>query len=105
MEASELLEIIGDKHSTEILRILHRRELNATDIIRNTKIPPGVVYRKIHTLKNAGLIETIGRPLTSAGKRIWIFKSTLKASHIYYDGAKLKIVIEKINGQKLIFED
>src|SRR3989344_125870 len=100
MKASELLEIIGDKYSAEILRVLHRRELNAIDIIRNTKIPPGVVYRKIHTLKNAGLIEIAGRPLTSANKRIWVFKSTIKASHIYYDGAKLKITIEKISGQK-----
>jgi predicted transcriptional regulator len=98
MQSPETSRIMADRHSARILLATMRNPRSAFDISENLGIPIAVCFRKIKLLEDAGLIICAERRFTKSGKRISLFKSTLRNGPIVFESSKVQAKIEMFDG-------
>ena len=74
----EILQIMADKYSRDLLRVTQNFPKSAFKIADETGIPISTVYRRIQKLRDLGLLRTSGE-ITLEGKRHALYQSKVKA--------------------------
>ncbi len=73
----EILQIIADKYSRDLLKVTLAISKPAFKIAEETGIPISTVYRRIQKLQNVGLVRSSGE-ITLEGKRHSLFQSKVR---------------------------
>ncbi len=95
MDALESSRLIMDKYAAKILVATHRKPKSAIQLSKKHGIPIAICYRRIHKLEEAGFLKEADRVLTQDGKRVSVYKSTLKNVHIIFEDGNFRIKMEK----------
>jgi hypothetical protein len=67
-------------------------------------IPIAACYRKIKSLKNAGLLKSDNNDYSEFGKRTSRYASQLKKAYVYFVDGKMKLRVELSNDMMKYFE-
>jgi len=95
MDALESSRLIMDKYAAKILVATHRKPKSAIQLSKKHGIPIAICYRRIHKLEEAGFLKEADRVLTQDGKRVSVYKSTLKNVHIIFEDGNFRVKMEK----------
>ncbi|MCL4325721.1 MAG: helix-turn-helix domain-containing protein [Candidatus Thermoplasmatota archaeon] len=93
-----------DQYNVRILLAINRDAKSVQELSERFDIPIAECYRKIHSLEKAGLIEKVGRILTSDGKRRSIYESTIKNINIDIVDTVIYIKVIKKNNESQVIE-
>jgi predicted transcriptional regulator len=98
LQALETSRLITEEYSAKILLATMGKPKTAFELSEKLGIPIAACYRKIRLLEQAGLIQCVERRLTQAGKRISLYKSSVKNAQIIVERNKLRARIEMVDG-------
>jgi predicted transcriptional regulator len=98
LQALETSRLITEEYSAKILLATMGKPKTAFELSEKLGIPIAACYRKIRLLEQAGLIHCVERRLTQAGKRISLYKSSVKNAQIIVERNKLRARIEMVDG-------
>ena len=101
MDAFEITQLLTDEYSAKILVGTFKSPRSAIELSREHNIPVAACYRRIKTLEKAGLIKCVEKALTKKGKRIGLYASQLKNAYIFFEGGKIRVRFELLNGEIL----
>jgi predicted transcriptional regulator len=87
----EILQIMADKYSRDLLKITLDCPKSAFKIAQETGIPISTVYRRIQKLQDAGIVRVSGE-INLEGKKHFLYQS------------KVKEISSKINGEFINIE-
>jgi len=73
--------------------------MNAIQLSDALGIPIAACYRRIRTLKEAGVLKEEGRAVSIGGKLVATYRSSLEKAEVVLTDGRLRILI-KANGQK-----
>lgn len=91
----EILSILGDEYSRNILSILSKNEMNAQEISDKLGIPSSTTYRKIKNLENAELVKKTKVVRTLEGLDESYYKSLVSGIDIKFKDGEIFCKIEK----------
>jgi len=74
----DILEIMADKYSRDLLRATGEVPKSAFRISQETGIPISTVYRRIQKLQDAGVVRVSGE-INLEGKKHFLYQSKVKA--------------------------
>jgi DNA-binding Lrp family transcriptional regulator len=98
MGAFDEFRLLLDEYSSEILELTGSEPLNATELSDALGIPIAACYRRIRTLKNAGLLREEGRTVSIGGKLVATYRNAVDRAEVMLQDGRLKVVI-KANGE------
>ena len=85
MDDEDLLAVLGEKYSLEVLRATHEPR-SAREVSDHLDIPIATCYRRIEALVEAGLLEEVGRQLSDRGRRSSVYRRTVDEVVLSFDG-------------------
>jgi predicted transcriptional regulator len=98
MQSPDVSRLLADRHSARIILATMRNPRSAFDISECLGMPIAVCFRKIKLLEDAGLIACAERRFAKNGKKISLFKSTLRNSQMVLERNKVQAKIEMFDG-------
>jgi len=104
MDAFEITQMLTDEYSAKILVGTFRGAKSAIQLSREYGIPIAACYRRIKSLEAVGLIRCVGKALTKKGKRIGLYSSHLKNAYIFFEGGKIKVRFELLDGKIINYD-
>ena len=87
-----------EKYTGKILLASMGKPKSVNELSENLSIPIAVCYRKIKFLEDSSLMFCSERKLTRSGKRLNMYKYTVKNSHIVLERNYIWAIIEMIDG-------
>ena len=87
-----ILELVSDKYCRAILKSTMAKPKSATDIVKETKIPISTVYRRLQDLNDNKLLSISGQ-ISDDGKKLFLYKSKVRAISSTFDGNQIEIEI------------
>ncbi|MBC8482213.1 MAG: helix-turn-helix transcriptional regulator [Thaumarchaeota archaeon] len=74
----EILQIMADKYSRDLLRITQDSPKSAFKIAHETGMPISTAYRRIQKLQDVGVLR-VSAEITLEGKKHFLYQSKIKA--------------------------
>ncbi len=99
MDAFDLFRLVLDEYSAQIIRLTSPHPMNAIQLSDALGIPIAACYRRIRTLKEAGVLKEEGRAVSIGGKLVATYRSSLEKAEVVLTDGRLRILI-RANGQK-----
>ncbi len=99
MDAFDLFRLVLDEYSARIIQLTSPHSMNAIQLSDALGIPIAACYRRIRTLKEAGVLKEEGRAVSIGGKLVATYRSSLETAEVVLTDGRLRIQI-KANGQK-----
>ena len=105
---NEIFAIIKDKSCMEIINMLKKESMTASQIITNKKLQEyseKTIYRKIGLLYDMGCLTILGHIQSKDNKRVKVYSSTFDTVDLKIDGNNIAMAItvrEKIINDSLI---
>ncbi|MBU0623525.1 MAG: winged helix-turn-helix domain-containing protein [Candidatus Thermoplasmatota archaeon] len=99
MDAFDLFRLVLDEYSSQIIELTSPHPMNAIQLSDTLGIPIAACYRRIRTLKEAGVLKEEGRAVSIGGKLVATYRSSLERAEVILTDGRLRILI-KANGQK-----
>jgi DNA-binding Lrp family transcriptional regulator len=99
MDAFDLFRLVLDEYSSQIIQLTSPHPMNAIQLSDALGIPIAACYRRIRTLKEAGVLKEEGRAVSIGGKLVATYRSSLEKAEVILTDGRLRILI-KANGQK-----
>lgn len=99
MDAFDLFRLVLDEYSSKIIQLTSPHPMNAIQLSDALGIPIAACYRRIRTLKEAGVLKEEGRAVSIGGKLVATYRSSLEKAEVILTDGRLRILI-KANGQK-----
>jgi DNA-binding Lrp family transcriptional regulator len=99
MDAFDLFRLVLDEYSSQIIELTSPHPMNAIQLSDALGIPIAACYRRIRTLKEAGVLKEEGRAVSIGGKLVATYRSSLERAEVILTDGRLRILI-KANGQK-----
>lgn len=99
MDAFDLFRLVLDEYSSRIIQLTSPRPMNAIQLSDALGIPIAACYRRIRTLKEAGVLKEEGRAVSIGGKPVATYRSSLEKAEVILTDGRLRIQI-RANGQK-----
>ena len=99
MDAFDLFRLVLDEYSSQIIQLTSPHPMNAVQLSDSLGIPIAACYRRIRTLKEAGVLKEEGRAVSIGGKLVATYRSSLEKAEVILTDGRLRILI-KANGQK-----
>jgi DNA-binding Lrp family transcriptional regulator len=99
MDAFDLFRLVLDEYSSQIIQLTSPHPMNAVQLSDSLGIPIAACYRRIRTLKEAGVLKEEGRAVSIGGKLVATYRSSLEKAEVILTDGRLRIMI-KANGQK-----
>ena len=99
MDAFDLFRLVLDEYSSRIIQLTSPHPMNAIQLSDALGIPIAACYRRIRTLKEAGVLKEEGRAVSIGGKLVATYRSSLEKAEVILTDGRLRILI-KANGQK-----
>jgi hypothetical protein len=97
-QSLDLSRLLADRHSARLIQATMRNPRSAFDLSESLGMPIAVCFRKIKLLEDAGLIVCAERRFSKSGKRVSLFKSTLRNGHMVFERNKVQATIEMFDG-------
>ena len=88
----DILEIMADKYSRDLLRTTQEFPKSAFRISQETGIPISTVYRRIQKLQDAGVVRVSGE-INLEGKKHFLYQSKVKAISSKVSGEFINVEI------------
>ena len=88
----DILEIMADKYSRDLLRATRELPKSAFSISQETGIPISTVYRRIQKLQDAGVVRVSGE-INLEGKKHFLYQSKVKAISSKVSGEFINVEI------------
>jgi DNA-binding transcriptional ArsR family regulator len=98
MDTFDTFKIILDPYASEILSLTSQQPMNACELSEALGIPIAACYRRIRSLKAAGMIEEICKAVSAGGKSVALYKSTLESAEVVLRDGRLMVKI-RANGE------
>lgn len=70
---------------------LARRPSSVDDLFRSTDLPIATIYRKLKVLRDLGLVEMVGRPVTRRGRRHAVYGTRVVSLNLTFDGQRIAL--------------
>ena len=99
MDVFDLFRLVLDEYSSQIIELTSPHPMNAIQLSDTLGIPIAACYRRIRTLKEAGVLKEEGRAVSIGGKLVATYRSSLERAEVILTDGRLRILI-KANGQK-----
>jgi DNA-binding Lrp family transcriptional regulator len=99
MDAFDLFRLVLDEYSSRIIQLTSPHPMNAIQLSDALGIPIAACYRRIRTLKEAGVLKEEGRAVSIGGKLVATYRSSLERAEVILTDGRLRILI-KANGQR-----
>jgi DNA-binding Lrp family transcriptional regulator len=99
MDAFDLFRLVLDAYSSRIIQLTSPHPMNAIQLSDALGIPIAACYRRIRTLKEAGVLKEEGKAVSIGGKLVATYRSSLEKAEVVLTDGRLRILI-KANGQK-----
>lgn len=99
MDAFDMFRLLLDEYSSQIIQLTQPKALNAVDLSSMLGIPIAACYRRIRTLKDAGILKEEGRAVSIGGKLVATYRSSVDAAELMLKDGRLRVLIST-NGQR-----
>lgn len=86
----KILFILSDRYCRTIIESIIDKPKSAIEITAKTKIPISTVYRRLHDLEKAQLLNISG-VITDDKKKIFLYKSKIKGIQTNFSKGNLEI--------------
>lgn len=91
----EIISILADDYSREMIVLLTNTEMSAQQIASKLDIPTSTTYRKLKSLENLKIIKKTKVVRTLEGLDESYYKSTIKEIDIKFKDGELSVKIER----------
>lgn len=92
-------KLLLDEYSSRILELTSPEPLNAVELSEALGIPIAACYRRIRSLKEAGMLKEDGRAVSIGGKMVATYRSAVEHAEVMLQDGRLKVEI-KANGEQ-----
>jgi len=93
-KARAMIGILSDRYSRSILFSMSLGPKSVEEVSRETKIPISTCYRRIHDMREQGVIVIDRIVLTNDGRKFEVYKSAIKDARINIEGGKMTVEAE-----------
>jgi hypothetical protein len=93
-KARAMIGILSDKYSRSILFSTTVEPKSVEEVSRVTKIPISTCYRRIHDMRERGVLVIDRIVLTNDGRKFEMYKSAIKDARINIEGGKMSVEAE-----------
>ena len=106
MLRERILEALGDPDTPKILLSIRRLPKSAQVLADETTIPLSSIYRKMATLRSAGLVHVRSYEITSEGKRQDLFLSSVTEVRVGMgnEGVELELIPTEESASRIWFD-
>ena len=91
MDAFENFRLMLDESSSKILELTRDRPMNATELSEVLGIPMAATYRRIRMLRSAGMLREEYKALSSGGKSVSLYRSTVESAEAGLEAARIDL--------------
>lgn len=95
----DTFKLLLDEYSSRILELTSPTPLNAVELSEALGIPIAACYRRIRSLKEAGMLKEDGRAVSIGGKMVATYRSAVEHAEVMLQDGRLKVEI-KANGEQ-----
>ncbi len=99
-EVEEKLGILVDNYAKRILVACYYKPKPVQRLSWMYDIPIAAAYRKVHELEGAGFLKVAKKERSRRGKRVKLYKTTLREAVIRFKDGKFQIEFEYPNREK-----
>ena len=93
-KARVMIQILSDKYSRSILFCTTVGSKSVEEVSRETKIPVSTCYRRIHDMKEQGVLVIDRIILTNDGRKYEVYKSAIKDARINIEAGRMSVEAE-----------
>jgi len=93
-KARTMIGILSDKYSRSILFSTTSGPKSVEEVSRETKIPISTCYRRIHDMREQGVLVIDRIVLTDDGRKFEMYKSAIKDARINIENGKMSVEAE-----------
>jgi predicted ArsR family transcriptional regulator len=93
MGADDIIGVLGNKYNAEILSAASDPK-SAQELSDELDVPIATCYRRINELTESELLELHDRPLSDEHRRIKVYRRSVEAVHVTFDG-ELDVELEE----------
>jgi predicted transcriptional regulator len=97
MDSFDLFRLMIDEYSSQIIDLTEEKPMNATELSLALGIPIAACYRRIRSLKSAGMLREEGKTVSIGGKSVANYRSTLESAEVVLQDGRLRVIV-KANG-------
>ena len=90
MAPEELLAVLGEKYSLDVLRAAAEPR-SARELSDHLDVPIATCYRRIEALVEVGLLEEEGRELSDRGRRSSVYRRTVDEIAVTFDDEEVDL--------------
>jgi predicted ArsR family transcriptional regulator len=94
-----LFKMMLDEYSSRILELTAPRPMNALELSDALGIPIAACYRRIRTLKDAGMLKEEGRAQSVGGKTVSLYRSSVEKAEVVLQDGRLRVLID-VDGEE-----
>ncbi|MDQ1371141.1 MAG: hypothetical protein QG582_55 [Candidatus Thermoplasmatota archaeon] len=98
MDAFDNFRLMLDESASRILELTKERPMNASELSDALGIPMAATYRRIRMLKGAGMLREEYKALSTGGKSVSLYRSTVESAEVVLTDGRLQVKI-RANGQ------
>lgn len=98
MDAFDNFRLMLDESASRILELTKERPMNAGELSEALGIPMAATYRRIRMLKGAGMLREEYKALSTGGKSVSLYRSTVESAEVVLTDGRLQVKI-RANGQ------
>jgi len=93
-KAKTMIGILSDRYSRSILFATTSDAKSVEEVSKETKIPISTCYRRIHDMRQQGVLVIDRIVLTNDGRKFEMYKSAIKDARINVEGGKMSVEAE-----------
>lgn len=93
MDPFGTFKLLLDEYSSRILALTSPQPLNAVELSEALGIPIAACYRRIRSLKEAGMLKEDGRAVSIGGKMVATYRSAVDHAEVLLQDGRLKVQI------------
>ncbi|HUW43271.1 MAG TPA: helix-turn-helix domain-containing protein [Thermoplasmata archaeon] len=94
----KISRLLADDYSQKILSYTYRKAMSAQRLSKICRIPIAACYRRIHDLEKAGLIFISDEREIRNGRKVKLYRCSLKSATLRFSNGKFKVDYDTSNG-------
>ena len=93
----ELVEVLADRFSRDILVLTRNKEYSALQISRELDIPLATVYRKLKRMQDAGLIQHVKTIIGLQGNEERFYRAAVNGVTLNFNGDGVSVEVMTVD--------
>lgn len=99
MDPFGLFKMMLDEYSAQILQLTSPKPMNAIELSDELGIPIAACYRRIRSLKEAGILREEGKVQSAGGKMVSLYRSSVEKAEVTLQDGRLRVMID-VDGEE-----